>query len=83
MNTIEKLKQLINQQFDVDAATIDADAPFATYNIDSLTLVELIFSIEDTFHVEVPDTAARTVTTLRGLAELLDELVAVPVATAR
>ena len=82
MNTIDQLKQLIHEQFDVDPATIDPDAEFATYNLDSLTLAELLFAIDDQFHVEVPDSAATTVTTLRGLAELLDGLLAAKAADA-
>jgi len=75
MNSIERLQDLIHEQFDVDKSKIDPDAPFATYDIDSLTLAELIFTIEDDFHVNVPDSAASSVSTLRGLAELLDELI--------
>ncbi|MEY8689068.1 MAG: acyl carrier protein [Leptothrix sp. (in: b-proteobacteria)] len=76
MTTIDQLKQLIHEQFDVAPDTIDPDAPFASYNLDSLTVAELMFAIDDQFHVEIPDSAATTVTTLRGLAELLDGLVA-------
>ena len=74
MNSIERLQDLIHEQFDVEKSKIDPDAPFATYDIDSLTLAELIFTIEDDFHVNVPDSAATSVSTLRGLAQLLDEL---------
>ena len=76
MDTIDHLKQLIHEQFDVDPKTIDPDAPFADYNLDSLTVAELLFAIEDHFHVHVPDSAATTVTTLRGLSSMLDGLLA-------
>jgi len=74
MDSIDSLKQLIHQQFGVEPSAIDPDAPFAQYDLDSLTLAELIFAIEDSFHVEVPDSAVSTVTNLRELAGLLDEL---------
>jgi acyl carrier protein len=75
-HTVDQLKALIHKQFDVDPATIDPDAPFASYNLDSLTVAELVFAIEDEFHVTVPDEAATTVTTLRGMAQVLDQLMA-------
>ncbi len=78
MNSIERLQDLIHDKFDVDKSKMDADAPFADYNIDSLTLAELIFTIEDEFHVTVPDSAATSITTLRGLAQMLDTLTATP-----
>ena len=74
MNSIERLQDLIHEQFDVDKSNIDPDAPFATYDIDSLTLAELLFAVEDEFHVTVPDSAATSITTLRGLAHMLDGL---------
>jgi acyl carrier protein len=76
MDTIENLKQLIHKQFDVPPADIDPEAPFADYNLDSLTVAELLFAVEDEFHVQVPDEAAATITNLRGLAGLLDDLCA-------
>jgi acyl carrier protein len=76
MDTIEKLKRLIHQEYDIEPSTIDADQPFASYNVDSLTLAELLFAIEDNFHVVVPDEALATVTNLRELASMLDALLA-------
>ena len=74
MNTLEKLTQLIHEKFGVALDVIDPDAPFASYDLDSLTVAELMFEIDDAFHVTVPDSAATTVTTLRQLAELIDGL---------
>ena len=76
MNTLEQLKRVIKHEFDIETAAIDADAPFASYDLDSLTLAEFIFAVEDKFHVRVPDEAARSVTTLREVAQLVDGLMA-------
>ena len=74
MTTLDRLTHLIHDKFGVDIATIEPDAPFASYNLDSLTVAELMFEIDDAFHVTVPDEAAHTVTTLRQLATLIDGL---------
>jgi acyl carrier protein len=76
MNTIEQLKSLIHQEYDIEPSSIEPNEPFASYNVDSLTLTELLFAIEDKFHVVVPDEALATVTNLRELAPLLDGLLA-------
>lgn len=76
MSTVDQLKSLVNEKFDVALDVIDPDAPFASYELDSLTVAELMFEIDDRFHVVVPDEAATTVTTLRELAVLIDGLVA-------
>ena len=80
MDSIESLKQLLHSHFDVAPADMDPDAPFAQYNLDSLTLAELMFVVEDAVHVQVSDEAMSTVTNLRGLARMVDELRAVRVA---
>jgi acyl carrier protein len=74
MTTLESLTQLIHDKFGVELSVIEPDAPFASYDLDSLTVAELMFEIDDAFHVVVPDSAATTVTTLRQLAELIDGL---------
>jgi acyl carrier protein len=74
MDSIASLTDLIHKQYGIPPADIDPDAPFAQYNIDSLTQAELMFAVEDQFHVHVPDEAVTTVTNLRELALLLDDL---------
>lgn len=74
MTTLERLTHLINDKFGVALEAIDPDAPFASYDLDSLTVAELMFEIDDAFHVAMPDEAATTVTTLRQLATLIDGL---------
>jgi len=78
MTTLARLTDLIHDKFGVERDTIDPDAPFASYNLDSLTVAELMFEIDDAFHVTVPDSAATTVTTLRELAALIDSLPPTP-----
>jgi acyl carrier protein len=78
MSTLDRLTHLIHDKFGVALEVIDPDAPFATYEMDSLTVAELMFEIDDAFHVTVPDEAATTVTTLRQLAVLIDGLSAAP-----
>lgn len=74
MSTLERLTQLIHDKFGVEPSVIDPDAPFASYDLDSLTVAELMFEIDDALHVTVPDAAATSVATLRQLATLIDGL---------
>ena len=80
MNTTERLQRLIHEKFDVELSKIVPDVPFADYDLDSLTVAELMFAIEDEFHVEVPDAAVPSIQTLADMAKLLDELTPASVA---
>ncbi|MBS1129133.1 MAG: Phosphopantetheine-binding protein [Proteobacteria bacterium] len=73
MNTLEELKQLIKSSFGIEPKTLKADAPLADYGLDSLSLAELLFAIEEHFNLDFPDDRA-DVKTLAGLAALIDEL---------
>lgn len=73
MNTLDQLKDLIHTTFDIDPATLDATTPMAEYGLDSLSLAELLFVIEDTMNVEFADTPD-DVNTLAELAERVDTL---------
>lgn len=73
MNTLGELKQLLQEHFEVDTATLAADAPLADYGLDSLSLAELMFTVEEHFHVDFPSTQQH-VDTLEGLANLIDGL---------
>jgi len=75
MNTLEELKKLIHQSFDIDPATLTPDGLLADYGLDSLALGELLFSVEDHFDVTLPDSRS-DIKSLEGLATLIDELVA-------
>lgn len=73
MNTLDELKQLLHERFDVDTTTLDPDSPLAEYGLDSLSLAELMFTVEDHFHVDFPSTQ-QDVDTLKGLADVIDGL---------
>jgi acyl carrier protein len=73
MSTLNELKQLIHGKFDIDVATLKDDIPLADYGIDSLSLAELLFSVEDRFNIDFPDNR-QDINTLASLAALIDEL---------
>jgi acyl carrier protein len=73
MNTLEELKQLIHKTFGIDSATLKAEAPLEDYGLDSLSLAELLFTIEDHFNLDFPDSST-AIKTLAGLAGLIDDL---------
>lgn len=72
MDTLEELKQLIHEKFEIETATLLPDVPLSEYGLDSLSLAELLFTVEAHFDIDFPD--RRDIDTLKGLAALIDEL---------
>ena len=78
MNTLDTIKQAAAESFEVDAASINVDAPFDQVGIDSLGLVEFIFDLEDRFGVRFDPKQSNDLQTLRDLATLIDSLTTEP-----
>lgn len=53
MSSQPQVVELLVQKYGVDAERISADATLADLGLDSLSVAELIFDIEDLFKIEV------------------------------
>ena len=73
MNTYDELIGLLASEFGLDPATLDPDKRLAQYGLDSLALVELMFTVEEHFHVDLPNDGT-PFETLAELAALIDRL---------
>lgn len=73
---IEKLRALAQARFGDRAASLQpADDLFEVLEIDSLQALDLLTDLETAFGVEIPDYELQGVTTLAGLAEVIEERV--------
>ena len=67
------LAQVLSEKYDVDPDMISPEATLTELGLDSLTIVELLFDVEDEFGIEVPEERA-TFETLAEAAALVEEL---------
>ena len=74
MSPYRFLAQVLSEKYDVDPDTISPEATLTELGLDSLTIVELLFDVEDEFGIEIPEERA-TFQTLAEAAALVDELV--------
>ena len=74
MSAYTFLAGVLSEKYDVDPESISPDAVLVDLGLDSLTIVELLFDLEDEFEIEVPEERA-TFQTLGEAAALVDELV--------
>ena len=68
------LAEVLSEKYDVDPEAISPEATLAELGLDSLTVVELLFDVEDEFEIDIPEERA-TFKTLAEAAALVDELV--------
>ncbi|MCI5621962.1 MAG: acyl carrier protein [Lachnospiraceae bacterium] len=69
---LEKLKDLIAEQLDVEKDKITEESNFSEdLGVDSLELFELVMSLEDTFEVEIPSEDLEKIATVGDVVEYL------------
>ena len=72
--TREQVLETIREQltsFEVDAASVSADAAFDTLGLDSLDLVELSVRIEDAYGIDIEEDDLKDVTTVDKAIDLV------------
>ena len=57
-DTVEVLRDMIVEEFKIDREQIQADTDLESLGIDSLSIIEFVFKVEDRFNVILPDRRA-------------------------
>ena len=76
-SALERLSRLLERDFGIPGASLNADATLESLEIDSLRLIEIVFAVEDEFGVAMPQDQGEIrgrVKTLGDLAKLIEEL---------
>ncbi len=68
----EKIRDIIADQLGVDAQTIEPSTAFVEdLGADSLDVVELIMAMEEAFDMEIPDTEAEKIVTVKDAVDYI------------
>ena len=79
MSTLERLRALLKRDFQIAPEALVPEATLESLEIDSLRMIETLFSIEEEFGVSVkaePAELRARLETLGDLAEYIDSLAA-------
>lgn len=69
---LEKMKEIIAEQLNVEAETIAAESSFKEdLGADSLDLFELVMALEDEYSVEIPSEDLEQLTTVQQVMDYL------------
>ena len=67
MDTLGRIRQLAAKEFSINPDGLDPAAPLDTLGIDSLSFIEFMFKVEETFGVAVADDQLKSIKTLGDL----------------
>jgi acyl carrier protein len=74
MSTLETLRDILVEDYRVDREQIQPDAPLSALALDSLSVLELMFKIEDHFHLKIPDDGPTNFVTVNDVVRYIDGL---------
>ena len=73
---IARVVQVIAKTQKVPVETVTIDKTFEEMNIDSLDGINILFAVETEFNIDIPDDQARSIKTVREMAEGIETLLA-------
>jgi acyl carrier protein len=75
VSNLAVIQQMIAASAEVPLESLDPNRPLEELNVDSLTVLEVMFDIEDRFKIKMPEERV-PIRTVRDIADLVDRLVA-------
>lgn len=72
MSTLDTLRGLLHKDFDVPVEKLERGATLEDLEIDSLRMIEILFSVEETFKITVSADQAELRARLKTFGDLVD-----------
>jgi acyl carrier protein len=73
---VQRVIRVIAETQRIPVEGITPDSSFEALGIDSLDGISIVFGIENEFNISVPDDAAKSIRTVRDMAEGVERLLA-------
>jgi acyl carrier protein len=75
MSTLQAIQRMMAEQFELKEEVLTPDAQLESLGLDSLSVIEFMFNIEDEFKIKLPDERVE-LKTIQDIANVVDRLVA-------
>ena len=73
MDTMEKLKEIISRQTEIEEDKLTEGTTMEDIMADSLDTVELLMNVEESFDIDISDAEAKKLSNLGELCSLIEE----------
>lgn len=75
MNVEQKVVEIIAREQHIDPGTVKPDSTFAELGIDSLDGVNILFALEEEFKIDIPDSVAQNMKSVRQVTDSLTRVI--------
>ncbi len=75
MSTLETVQRMMVEQFELKPEALTPETQLESLGIDSLSVIEFMFNIEDEFKIKLPDERVE-IKTIQDIANVVDRMIA-------
>lgn len=75
MNPEEKVIEIITREQHLEPGVVTIDSTFAELGIDSLDGVNILFALEEEFKIDIPDSVAQNMKSVRQVVDSLTRVI--------
>jgi acyl carrier protein len=75
MNVADKVVEIITREQHLEPGVVSVDSTFAELGIDSLDGVNILFALEEEFKVDIPDSVAQNMKSVRQVVDSLTRVI--------
>jgi acyl carrier protein len=74
MTTLQTIQRMMVDQFELKIETLTPEAQLESLGLDSLSIIEFMFNIEDEFHIKLPDQRVE-IKTIQDISSIVERLI--------
>lgn len=75
MSTLQTIQHMMVEQFELKEEDVTPDAQLEALGLDSLSVIEFMFNLEDKFNIKLPDERIE-IKTVRDITGVVDRMLA-------
>ena len=75
MGTLKTIQRMMAEQFDLAEENLTPDAQLDTLGLDSLSVIEFMFNLEDEFNIKLPDERVE-IKTIQDITNIVERMLA-------
>jgi len=75
MSSLQTIQRMMVDQFDLKLEDLKPDAQLESLGLDSLSVIEFMFNLEDELKIKLPDERVE-IKTIQDVADIVDKIVA-------
>lgn len=75
MSSLQTIQRMMVEQFDLKLENLTPDAQLESLGLDSLSVIEFMFNLEDELKIKLPDERVE-IKTIQDVANIVDRIIA-------